>query len=33
MNGQVTVGEKEKAVYKAEEELGMAAEPGGQIKL
>lgn len=33
MNGQVTVGEKEKAVYKAEEELGMAAEPEGKIKL
>ena len=30
MNGQVTVGEKEKVVYKAEEELGMAAEPGGE---
>lgn len=30
MNGQVTVGTKEKAVYKAEEELGMAAEPGGE---
>ncbi len=27
MNGQVRVGAKEKAVYKAEEELGMAAEP------
>lgn len=31
MNGQVKVGTKEKAVYKAKEELGMAAEPGGEI--
>lgn len=32
MNGQVTVGEKEKAVYQAEEELGMAAEPEGETE-
>ena len=29
MNGQVTVGVKETAVYKMEEEMRMAAEPGG----
>jgi type I restriction enzyme, S subunit len=32
MNGQVTVGAKEKAIYKAEEELRMAAETLGKYR-